>query len=91
MKHGSWAALLVVASVLLPACASNEPRSAEDKALARERAAEERGRREAEDDMRRQQAMQQQQRRRPSAGVGGVELPEPPEPPAVTVPPGLIR
>lgn len=85
MRYGFAAMLVLAAVALLPACASNDTRSDEDKALARERAAEERGRREAEDDMRRQQAMQQQRRRAP-AGVGTVEVPEPP---AVGVPTGL--
>lgn len=84
MRYTIAAVLALAAVALLPACAGHDTRSDEDKALARERAAEERGRREAEEDARRRQAMEQRRR----APVGSVEVPEPSVP---TLPAGLGR
>ncbi|MFA5938647.1 MAG: hypothetical protein WC809_04755 [Sinimarinibacterium sp.] len=87
MRYAIAAVLALAAVTLLPACAGNDTRSDEDKALLRERAAEERGRREAEDEARRREATQQQRRRAPT----GVDPGELPEPPAVGLPSGLPR
>lgn len=83
MKRWIATALVVAAAGLLPACAGNDTRSDDQKALARERAAEERGRREAEEEARRREAMRQQQRRAP-AGVGQVGIPPAPDVPLPT-------